>query len=262
MYDAHGHELCSNFTPINSGVVAIAPYEGCYFKVFEVSWPIGEKMPSIQVTVSDYAKIETFTPYLDTTGATNLEVEIEAKSTATETANALMEALNAGGTVKLMENIDISGADRNSFSTRLHQGWDVVLDLNGHTLTMGVDALNIEGGKAVTITNTDTVNRGKLVGHIAVHDASSITLNSIDVIPTATSNQTELALTTTSGARNVSINNCVINSLSVTGVKNPVTVTNTALRGNIQINSDIVLSGGVLPSPPAATIISASTAVR
>ena len=96
---------------------------------------------------------------------------VTAEETWTEvnSADALKTALNDGGNIKLTGNIDVS--ERQSWT--IDSGVNVVLDLNGYSITSTYNASNyflftVNGG---SLTLNDSSDKG--TGKVEIKDASS-----------------------------------------------------------------------------------------
>lgn len=167
MYAPDGTEIRSWYVAAN-GSVNVAPYEGCYFNVRELSWPTGNGLPSVTATISGTEKNISFEPYDFSETTATIETDDPA---------ALLAALNKGGKVTL--NCDVSW----STNTSVNSGGDVELDLNGHTITMGTNMLQFIYGKTVTITDSSTERTGAIIGSIGALTEASLTLQRLNVAP-------------------------------------------------------------------------------
>lgn len=146
----------------NSTNDMFAAYDGCTFMINEIDWDVtGDALKSVEITTTGKQQV-AFTPYdFSDTVVTITEND----------PHALTAALRAGGKIILESDITYTYSEDNSFD-RLCCGAPVVLDLNGHTITLNEWCdWYIEYGKQVTVTNSGTT--GGIYGSTIWIDACS-----------------------------------------------------------------------------------------
>ena len=166
----------------------------------------------------------------------------EGVATPTEVAKVasvadLKAALNAGQNVVLTAdiNLDEDPAVRAAAHTGMLINKDVVIDGAGKTITSSaVRAIVIDGAKNVILKNFNLVAGGER-GIQLQNNAQNVTIENV----TAVSANYTVNLTTSTGAANVTINNCDLkglNTVNVWGEGANVVINNTTLR--TEDNSD------------------------
>ena len=147
--DPEGNLISSNNVKAGATTTVAAPSEGCTFNVREVSWPVGTGQENLDVTFSAF-KSFGFTPY-----------DFSSVTTEVHNQDELVAALNKGGTVILMNDID------GTYFT-VSSGGDVILDLNGYTITLTSSA-SFSAGKTATIVDNSEAKTGKILnGNVSV----------------------------------------------------------------------------------------------
>ena len=160
----------------------------------------------------------------------------EGVATPTEVAKVasvadLQAALNAGQNVVLTAdiNLDEDPAVRAAAHTGMLINKDVVIDGAGKTIsTTAVRAIVIDGAKNVVLKNFNLVAGGER-GIQLQNNAQNVTIENV----TAVSANYTVNLTTSTGAANVTINNCDLkglNTVNVWGEGANVVINNTTLR--------------------------------
>lgn len=160
----------------------------------------------------------------------------EGVATPTEVAKVasvadLKAALNAGQNVVLTAdiNLDEDPAVRAAAHTGMLINKDVVIDGAGKTIsTTAVRAIVIDGAKNVILKNFNLVAGGER-GIQLQNNAQNVTIENV----TAVSANYTVNLTTSTGAANVTINNCDLkglNTVNVWGEGANVVINNTTLR--------------------------------
>ena len=193
-----------------NGTIKVAPYEGCYFMVQEVNYPLGKGLENVTATISSSERF-SFTPYDFT----------DTKVTITENdETALANALNAGGTVTLESDVTIN-------NIRVEQGGDVVLDLNGHNITMGSNTLEISRGKVISIIDSSE-KAGVINGAISPTGKSSVALDGITLLAET------MVEFNPNGARNITVSNCTIGSIGLHNVEK-ADISNTVLDDSVDV---------------------------
>lgn len=191
---------------------SVAPYEGCYFKVRQLGWPLGNTLPEVTVTVSDWVEIDEFTPYNFT--ATNATVTDE---------ESFRNAVNAGGTVTLADDITIT-------NTRITQGGPVTVDLKGYTLDLGSqNSLSVTNGKTITFRDSSPQKTGEILGEIMADGKSSLTLDGITL-----SQSGSVVPLVVNGARALAIQNSTVGNVNIQEVGS-VTVSGTTFTSGVDV---------------------------
>ena len=187
---------------------ALAPYEGCKFKVRELSWDkTGENLTAVTVSASAEGTFG-FTPY-----------DFSAIQTNVADESAFSTAVNKGGKVILENDITITNTD-------INRGGDVEIDLNGHKLDLGSsNCLAIS--KAVKFTDNSAEKTGIIAGTSGIRcDAGSkLNLNGITVA----------RITDGGKMRGITIENCKVTYLIQLTLANEMNVVNTDFSGDVQV---------------------------
>lgn len=156
----------------------------------------------------------------------------EGVATPTEVAKVasvadLKAALNAGQNVVLTADINLD--ETRAAAAGLILNNDVVIEGAGHTLTTSaVRAIVIDGAKNVILKNFNLVAGGER-GIQLQNNAQNVTIENV----TAVSANYTVNLTASTGAANVTINNCDLkglNTVNVWGEGANVVINNTTLR--------------------------------
>lgn len=125
-----GDVIWSNVS--HSGTMSISPWDGCTIEVRTIDWTISDNTQSVAFTLS---------PVTTVTEITLCTAPSEVKEVSTY--DELLAALQAGGTVRLTQDIQSTNV------MMLNTGADATLELNGYTLD--IPDLRTYYGKHLTI---------------------------------------------------------------------------------------------------------------
>ena len=192
------------------GTAALAPYEGCKFKVRELSWTeTGNELSAITIKASSEGTFgfKTFV-------SSELSVTVTDESTFSDAVNKDEKV-----TVTLNNDITIE-------NTQINRGGDVEIDLNGHTLDLGASN-SLAIGKAVKFTDSSVKKTGTIAGAAGIRcDAGSM----LDLYGI-----TVARVTDGGKMRGITIENCKVTYLIQLTNANEMNVVNTDFSGDVQV---------------------------